>query len=160
MLASIAVEDADAFDAFGRIYNYVFARPWYLLFLIVLMLLYGSALLVFAATLLTATNTLAEWAVGSGLTGVVSEFGGQAIATWQNIGQLILHGFVVSYFWSATTIIYMLLRKSEDATPLDAVTLPSTAPPGDQELPLVGIPAAEKRESGADSETDDAATNS
>jgi hypothetical protein len=149
MLASIAVEDADAFDAFGRIYNYVFARPWYLLFLVVLMLLYGSALLVFAATLLTATNTLAAWAVGSGLTGVISEFGGQAIATWQNIGRLILHGFVVSYFWSATTIIYVLLRKSEDATPLEAVTLPQMVPPGDGDLPLVGIPAAEKREGDA-----------
>jgi hypothetical protein len=149
MLASIAVEDADAFDAFGRTYNYVFARPWYLLFLVVLMLLYGSALLVFAATLLTATNTLAAWAVGSGLTGVISEFGGQAIATWQNIGRLILHGFVVSYFWSATTIIYVLLRKSEDATPLEAVTLPQMVPPGDGDLPLVGIPAAEKREGDA-----------
>lgn len=160
MLASIAVEDADAFDAFGRIYNYVFARPWYLLFLVVLMLLYGSALLVFAATLLTATYTLAEWAVGSGLTGVISEFGSQAIATWQNIGRLVLHGFVVSYFWSATTIIYVLLRKSEDATPLEAVTLPQTTSPGNQELPLVGIPAAERREGAPDTEPGDTATDS
>jgi len=156
MLSSIAIEDADAFDAFGRIYNYVFARPWYLLFLVVLMLLYGSALIVFAATLLATTNVLAEWAVGSGIAEVASGFGQQGIATWQNIGRLILHGFVVSYFWTATTIVYLLLRKSEDATSLDAVTLPSVTPPGDQELPLVGIPAAEKRESGSD----DAATHS
>ena len=38
MLASIAIEDADAFDAFSRVYNYLFARPWYALFLTLLTL--------------------------------------------------------------------------------------------------------------------------
>lgn len=147
MLASSAVEDADAFDAFGRIYNYVFARPWYALFLVILTLIYGSALIVFGATLLTTTNVLTQWSVGSGIAELNSEFGSRAIQTWHNIGQLVLQGFVVSYFWTAATIVYVLLRKSEDGTPIDAITLPHVTPPGDQELPLVGIPAAEKRES-------------
>jgi hypothetical protein len=147
MLASIAVEDADAFDAFSRVYNYVYARPWYALFLALLAMVYGSALIVFAATLLTTTNVLAAWAVSAGIAELDSPFGVQAIATWQNIGGLVLHGFIVSYFWTATTIVYVLLRKSEDATPLDAITLPPVAAPAqDDDVPLVGIPAVERRE--------------
>lgn len=146
MLASIAVEDADAFDAFSRVYNYVYARPWYALFLVLLAMLYGSALIVFTATLLTTTNVLAAWAVSAGIAELDSPFGMQAVATWQNIGGLVLHGFIVSYFWTATTIVYVLLRKSEDATPLEAITLPVTAPVGEEEVPLVGIPAVERRE--------------
>ena len=162
MLCSVAVEDADAFDAFGRIYNYLFARPWYGLWLLILTLLYGSALTIFASTVLQTTHGLAEWAVSSGLgydrlSNVIHSPGKQpgfpttAVEIWRNIAGLILHGFIVSYFWTAATIVYMLLRKSEDATPLDTVTLPNQSPPGDQELPLVGVPAAEKREEEAES---------
>lgn len=159
MLCSVAVEDADGFDAFSRIYNYLFGRPWYALFLMLLTLLYGSALIVFACTLLTATHTLTAWAVGSGLghDGLIAltspqppdlPFPTLAFQTWQGVAGLVLHGFLVSYFWTASTIVYFLLRKSADAVPLDTVTiLPRDA--GDTGLPLVGMPAAEKRESEA-----------
>jgi hypothetical protein len=146
MLASVATEDADAFDAFSRIYNYVFARPWYVLFLVVLMLLYGSALIVFTATLLASTDMLTQWAVGAGYGRITWGSAQNGIEAWRTLSRLILHGFVVSYFWSATTIIYLLLRKSEDAIGLDAVTLAPSASTDDQSLPLVGMPAAEARE--------------
>ena len=42
--------------------------------------------------------------------------------------------------------MYVLLRKSEDATPLDAVTLPHDPSEPEETVPLVGIPAAERRE--------------
>ena len=100
MLSSVAVEDADSFDAFSRIYNYLFARPWYALFLVLLALLYGSALLVFSCTLLAATHTVTEWAVGSGLghdalmeiTNTNQEtrpFSATAVRTWRLIAGLV-----------------------------------------------------------------------
>ena len=156
MLASVAVEDADSFDAFSRIYNYLFSRPWYSLSLVLLALLYGSVLIVFTCTLLNATHTLTDWAVAGGLgqadlmTVMNAEpgevpFAVQGVSFWKQSTELVFTGYLVSYFWTAATIIYFLLRKSVDATPLDAVTILPTDTPGD-DLPLVGMPAAEKRE--------------
>ena len=79
---------------------------------------------------------------------------------WQKVVSLGLVGFVVSYFWTATTIIYFLLRKSVDAMPLETVSerVSNTV----DVLPVVGVAAAEQREANStdensepDSETTD-----
>ncbi|MDA0284414.1 MAG: hypothetical protein O3B86_13775, partial [Planctomycetota bacterium] len=47
---------------------------------------------------------------------------GIAIVVWIGIPAVMLAGFGPSFFWSATTVTYFLLRHSDDGTPLDAVT--------------------------------------
>ncbi len=43
------------------------------------------------------------------------------IIAWTLIPALLYVGFGPSFFWSATTVSYFLLRQSDDGTPLDAV---------------------------------------
>lgn len=161
MLSSIGTEDADSFDAFSRAYSYLFSRPWYALWLMTLALLYGSLLLTFVATVLQLLMPLAEWSIASGMgveqTRELLQQGGDspgiataAIRFWQKVASLGLVGFVVSYFWTATTIIYFLLRKSVDATPMDAVS--ERVASQDDAVPIVGVAAAVQREAGTEAE--------
>lgn len=48
-------------------------------------------------------------------------FGDKALIAWALIPALLYVGFGPSFFWSATTVSYFLLRQSDDGTPLDAV---------------------------------------
>ena len=50
---------------------------------------------------------------------------------------------LASYFWSATTVIYFLLRQADDGTPLDEVYI-SGPPPKSEPLPLVGVAASQQ----------------
>jgi hypothetical protein len=87
--------------------------------------------------------------------------GAGLVAFWLGLVFLLILGFSYSYFWSASTIVYMLLRRSVDAAEMDEVYLdedegdgafggpltpPAVAPtavkPGAQSLTLVEAPAA------------------
>ena len=50
-----------------------------------------------------------------------SGFSGRAILCWNSVLLLMLAGYGPSFFWSATTVGYFLLRQSDDGTPLDQV---------------------------------------
>jgi hypothetical protein len=157
MLCAVSVDDADAFDAFSRAYGYVWGRPWMLLGLAVTALIYGSGLLVFTSTLLTAGTGLARTAgagwpralevvdSGRGASGL-EQFAAAGIDFWSGLIGAGLAGFVVSYFWTACTISYSLVRQSHDATPLEVVAMPEPRRAGD--LPLVGMAATARREAG------------
>ncbi len=89
-------------------------------------------------------------------------FGAGLVAFWLGLVFLLILGFSYSYFWSAATILYMLLRRNVDAAEMDEVYLdddegdaafggpltpPAAAPtaaakPGAQSLTLVDAPAA------------------
>ena len=74
-------------------------------------------------------------------------FATSAVRFWERVVELLVVGFVVSYFWTAVTIVYFLLRKSVDAMPLDAVAQAESATDNDSpSLPLVGVAAAQQRE--------------
>ena len=168
MVCTISVEGTDGFDGLSRAYDYLLSRPWYALSLALLALAYGSVLLVFVTGVATLGTELAAWGVSSGMpdaavdglmsggpgtlessrapvAGVETSLVGRtAVTFWLQLLALLLWGFVYSFFWSSATIIYFLLRKSADAMPLDRVFLPAAA--AGQDLPLVGIPAAEREE--------------
>lgn len=143
MVCTASVEGSDPFDGLSRSFNYAFARPWYGLFLLAIMCLYGGLLLYFVERIVWLTREVTSASVGCW-------FEMSALPTtrwlgfWDTLLASVPTAFAVSYFWTGATIIYLLLRKSEDATPLDAINR------GDEgersELPLVGIPAATYRE--------------
>lgn len=168
MVCTISAEGTDGFDGLSRSYDYLLSRPWYALGLTLIMLVYGSLAIVFVAGVARIGTHLAEWGVSSGMNpaavdgltsgrpallddggaaggGAETSFLGRTAATfWLQFLGLMLWGFVYSFFWSAATIIYFLLRHSADAMPLDRVYVPASG--GAPELPLVGIPAAERQE--------------
>ena len=134
MWATIGVEGTDAFDALSRSYAYTFQRPLrYFLYVLAAGAL--GVLAVFVVDLV-ANQVIqlafwgASWGAGSddvrsaidateGIAGV----GAQALGFWTNLVKLLAAAFAYSYFWTATTAIYFLLRRQVDAVEMDEVFL-------------------------------------
>src|SRR5205085_7741567 len=86
--------------------------------------------------------------------------GAALVGFWLGLAFLLVLGFGYSFFWTASTIVYLLLRKSVDAAELDEVYLeeddyepgfgatpaptpspaPAPAPPPPRSLPMVEAP--------------------
>ncbi len=145
MCATINVEGSDGFDGFSRSYNYVFERPWNYLFHVALCLAYGSVTIFFVwlgsqlvlrmATLgiLAGQGSTATLALLADLpllyqaeptallgvdpleAGVEPSLGAWITGLWARGLATLVIGFVHTYFWTATTIIYFLLRRSVDS---------------------------------------------
>jgi len=204
MLATVSTEGTDAFDGFSRSYGYVYSRPWQYLWLSVLTLAYGSAVIFVVWIMVSLVASLTNWGVAAGMgaksaerlfesapsilqlspeaapipvpdllmedaaatteTTVTAETTVSAAApneqaseapsetteppgsttarqfmgVWLSVLGLLVNGFVYSYFWCAVTIVYFLLRKSDDATALDEVYLLDEEEEDDL-LPVVGV---------------------
>jgi hypothetical protein len=161
MFAAISTEGSDGFDALSRAYSYVCNRPWYYLFLVALAIVYGSAAVFVVWLVACLVVQLSGWSVacGMGVDSVIALFqacpaflgvnelsagpetepgsiaAAAAVGIWLRLVALATLGFLYSYFGTAVTIVYFLLRKSDDETDLDEVFLP-------REEPSVQAPAA------------------
>lgn len=153
MFATVSAEGSDSFDALSRSYSYVYQRPWHYGFYWLVAIIYGTIVTMFVVQFATLLVYLSGWAVSWGagrenvaalfayapnlanwheLFGPVSDeltpklyrtFGARLVAVWLYLLYVLVIGFVYSYFWTASTIIYFLLRRSVDATDLDEVYL-------------------------------------
>ena len=161
MFATVSVEGSDTFDAMSRTYAYVIQRPWHYLFYALTAVVYGSICSLFVLLFADLLVHFAGWAVqfgyawrggelisqlayyapwGSGWRpdeqvaepeGVV-RFAAWFAAFWLHGTFLLVAGFAYSYFWSASTIIYYLLRRDVDSIELEEVYLEGS----EQELDL------------------------
>jgi hypothetical protein len=165
IVCAIAVDRGDSFEGFTRAFSYVFGRPWYALWLLVLTTLYGSIVFVFILSLASGAAHLAETAAGGheGVDIITAEtppilrngqlpdpdrdarFSSEMGGFWLKLWATAIAGFVASFFWSAAGITYLLLRRSVDATPIDEVH-EGDSPSQAATLPLSGVAAAEHRE--------------
>ncbi|MFH1299683.1 MAG: hypothetical protein ABIK07_01385 [Planctomycetota bacterium] len=151
MMTTISVEDSDGFDGLSRIFSYLFGRIWYFLWLVIVTLCYGSICLLFAELLIQLVSHLSFWGVswGMGLEEAEKLFHANqnTLATtisagWGSVLRILFAGFIVSFFWSANTVIYFLLRKCDDGTPLDHVYNAEEEAEQATELPLAGVAKA------------------
>ena len=78
--------------------------------------------------------------------GVVEPAWAPLVAFWLGLVFLLILGFSYSYFWSASTIIYMLLRRNVDAAEMDEVYLEEDEGEGAFGGPLT--PAAARADGG------------
>lgn len=167
MFATISVEGTDGFDGLSRMYNYVFERPLYYLWQVTLTLIYGSASIFFVWLMTQLLVHLAIWGVSWGqgydatmhllagspsiVIGGMRDFGNDAVMIsngpgahiarwWMCALATLLVGFVYSYFWTAATVTYFLLRRSVDANDFDEVFVEDDQEE-DELLPLVGAAA-------------------
>ena len=161
MIATVNVEGSDGFDGFSRAYNYTFERPWYYLFLTALVMTYGSLVIFFfwlCGQLMFRLSGLGLLAgAGAEITRELftsmppllaaeswGEFAptqaGTILGIWARVVATLVVAFVYSYFWSATTVIYFLLRRSVDSSDFNEVHLDTHAEP-DPLLPIVGTAA-------------------
>ena len=63
-------------------------------------------------------------ALDADVSGSTGELGLRLIRFWIDLGLTVAMAFVFSYFWTATTAIYFLLRRNVDATEMDEVYIP------------------------------------
>ncbi len=148
--AHLSVEGGDSLDPLSPMYGYLFRRPLHYLFYVgVAAVLGGLGWLVvgyFAAGTIAATYWAASWTGGEAGTlliasgdvgGAVSSFGAHVIHFWVQCVKLVAVGFLYSYFWTASTAIYFLLRYNVDQKEMDEV-LPEEEEQPPAELPPLG----------------------
>jgi len=167
MYATISTEASDGFDGFSRAYSYVFSRPWHYAWYGIVALAYGSIVITFVWIVASLVHLLSATAVASGMgvsgaggmilgapealggAGILgklsSEYGnGSMLAgAWLYVVYLLTCAFATSYFWTASTVIYLLLRQVDDATDFNEVYLPDVKEKDDL-LPLVGVAASDQ----------------
>lgn len=134
MVAAISTEGSDGFDGLSRAIGYVMNRPWYFLWLIVL-----------ACGVGLVTTSVVWWSfdIAAWLTSSILQQAPLGTVFWSEEQSALRMAVLASYFWSATTVIYFLLRQSDDGTPLDEVYI-SGPPPKAEPLPLVGVAASQQ----------------
>ncbi len=168
MYATISTEASDGFDGFSRAYSYVFSRPWHYLWFCTVAFAYGACVVTFVhfvaslVVYLTAAgvaSSLGTSATNGLLFGAPDSLGGAGllagtsagtfnvgtlfVGAWIQAVGLLVSGFITSYFWTATTVIYLLLRQVDDATDFHEVSLPEESE-ADELLPIVGVAASEQ----------------
>ncbi len=144
MWGAISSEGTDCFDALSRSYAYVFQRPLQYLFYIVVAAVFGALgwLLVmnFAAGVVHLTYWSASWGAGNAAVDTTMSAGGGAsiMHFWTGCIKILAVGYLYSYFWTASTAIYFVLRRDVDATEMDEVFLEEDAAESSFGLPSIG----------------------
>jgi hypothetical protein len=139
--SAVAVDrDCDGFNALSRVYNYVTMRPWHLAWYVLVILVTGPLVLFAAEWLVGSTVSLLTRmaTIGAGATGHGPAFE-STLVWWAKLG---LTAFAASYFWSATGLTYVLLRRSVDGIPCDQLVPIGGAERNREPYPVVGMAAA------------------
>ncbi|HZZ41560.1 MAG TPA: hypothetical protein VFE58_01360 [Tepidisphaeraceae bacterium] len=150
MYPTIAIEGSDSFDAISRSFSYVYHRPWRLIWYTAVALTYGAVCYLFIRFFIFMTLTLTQyflgwwlpaksaaqwpsiwppiefWHLSSPLLDLRTLPWSENVTAWFVsfwVYWLItmLGAFAISFYFSANTIIYSLLRREVDATDLDDV---------------------------------------
>ena len=149
MWGAISTEGSDSFDALSRSYAYLMQRPLHYLFYAVVAAFFGWLGWLLVSTFASFVIWLAYWSAGwgcgseqiGGIMNGTGDFGGMGqagavlIQFWAGCVKLLAVGYMFSYFWSASTAIYLLLRKDVDNTEMDEVFLEDQEEPED--LPVI-----------------------
>ncbi len=141
MVASVATDDCDSFGGLSRAYSGLTGRPWHVLVYGLISLLIGIVLISMTKLLIATAFfcTMSSIGFGSGEEQAQSSL----LSPLTILSHIILSGVGVSFFWSASTAIYLLLRLEVDRVPLDRLALDDNARPARDPLPVVGIPATD-----------------
>jgi hypothetical protein len=136
MNPAISTEGSDTFDALSRSYSYVYQRPLHYLLYVLVAFVLGSLGLFVASVFADAVEQIAYWGAswGSGAKrikeaadvaagGRHGETGAGLFWFWHGVVRLLVLGFAFSFFWTAATAIYLLLRYDVDGVDLDEVFL-------------------------------------
>lgn len=156
---TIAVESSDAFDAVSRSFQYIFAEPWRYIWYCLVAKVYGilTTAFVWVFGLLMVHLTLFAGAKGMGakfqdvfsLTGLSSccssiisdtvpityKISAFIMMVWLVLIIGLIISYAISYCFSASTIIYLLLRKKVDDIEMNEIYTEES-----QESDLTAIP--------------------
>lgn len=141
MAGVVATTNVGVFEAWSRSFHYLFTHPWRYLSCVLCAVGHGAACLAFVYFVRLAT----EWATFLPLSAGAILLGGDVserlLTAFLSLDRLLLDliflAFVAGYAFTSQTIIYFLLRRWADGTPISEVHLeprdrervvPATAP--------------------------------
>ncbi len=165
-ISTIAVESSDAFDAVSRSFQYLYAEPWHYIWYVLVAKVYGiittAFVWLFGGMMISISLATVKLGMGLKLHDIMSLTGlpcnmtpsiGPMPATYHIAAYIImvwlvlivgmLLAYVVSYCFSAHTIIYLLMRKKVDD--IEMTELYEEEPSGD----LTAVPEAPKTDNPA-----------
>ncbi|MFG0251475.1 MAG: hypothetical protein ACF8NJ_01215 [Phycisphaerales bacterium JB038] len=149
MVPALAVEQTDGYDAQQRAYAYLLARPGHLVLYTLLALIQGAVALtiiwVVALATLNLTAALAGWIGGDAVQEMAGgwsrlledrevwmlsgtqRFAAGLIGIWRAILAALVAAFLISFYFSSQTIIYLLLRWEADGEAIEPTDLAAAA---------------------------------
>ncbi len=136
MIATVAAEGEDLFDAISRSYSYVNQRTARYVALLLLSLIVGAIGLAAVGVFVVAALGLADWSTSLGaprnegfrfLDPSSADRAGLPMAAhfWTGAVEFLAAGWIYSYLWSAAAIIYLLLRLDVDGADVHDVYVAS-----------------------------------
>ncbi len=153
LVPAVACENCDAADAQQRAYAYVLSRPLHLLgygFVACVGLAVGFVIAsLFAVGALNVTGWLIDAATSNAAVSVGhgfslwnlaprpesaiplqahSELSASLVMLWQTVVICLVAGYVFAYYFSASTIVYLLMRRACDGQEVDEIWEPGTVP--------------------------------
>ncbi len=151
MFPAVAYDGSDAFDAISRSFSYIYAKPWRMGFYTIISAIYGAICYIFVRLFALLLLWIARFFLQLGILGdnsKLKEIWQEPPTFTQLIVQpnwaelrglesfaaflvyilliavvLLVVAFIVSFYFSANTIIYSLMRKAVDNTALEDVYL-------------------------------------
>ena len=147
MVASVAAEGQNSFDAMTRSYAYTFQRPVQYAFYMLIAVVFGGFCWLLVMQLATAVTELGWWATSwganiasgdrvadlQGLGASVDQAGNaiersgaygfavDMIQFWNQVLMTLAASFMYALFWCLASAVYLLLRKDVDETEMDEV---------------------------------------
>ncbi len=151
MFPAVAYDGSDCFDAISRSFGYVYLKPWQMGFYTAIAAVYGAICYMFvrffAFLLLWVTHRFLQLGILGDNSKITAIWPGPTFgdllgpsglaANWtQSLAGFLVHlcllvviglvvSFIVSFYFSANTVIYSLMRNRVDNTALDDVYTPS-----------------------------------
>src|SRR5262249_12945407 len=125
MFATISTERTDSFDALSRSFAYTFQRPLQYLFYALVAGLIGLLGWLLVILFATGLGQLTAWAASWGsnveniravMSGTASDstvfsWGSNLVRFFNGLVLMLADAFLISYFWTSATGIYLLLRR-------------------------------------------------
>ncbi len=130
MWPTISAEGTDSFDALSRSYSYVYQRPLHYLWYAIVAGLLGTLGLIVVDGFAQAVEHLAAWGVSWGAGRIVLDdvalteaapTAARVLGFWSDAVHFVAASFAYTFFFSAATVIYFLLRQEVDGTETDEV---------------------------------------
>ncbi|MFN0011047.1 MAG: hypothetical protein ACKVS8_05310 [Phycisphaerales bacterium] len=138
LVPAVAADDADAFDAVQRAYAYTLAKPFRLVGYLALLVAQGlvAALLVRAIMLLTmglaSITTGAPFEAGASVlqsadADVWLRTTARIVDFWAGLVSLLAVSYIVSFYFTASTLLYLAMRRVCDHQDMAEVWMPRQA---------------------------------
>jgi hypothetical protein len=137
MVASVAAEGEDGYDAFSRAFGYVTQRPLRYFSYVAIAVALGLPAVLAASALAEATFQMADWGLALSAPqeivgplvnpdapeGVPPTTAANLHAFWRGAVNVAALAFVYVYFWTSMSAIYLLIRRDVDGAEWDDIDL-------------------------------------